>query len=149
MKVKNLRWGYDGGGFAGGPVEGSTMVEIFVTANDMQEYHIVASRYTEFEKIIVSDISFFDDLLSNDYPVERIEESSIEVYDYEITDIPEEMEKSEFAKAIQLARLAMEEYYGYEDTKEDVERAQQFIEPYLEKDLENFELPEIVYEDFI
>ena len=30
MKILNMRWGYDGGGMACGPVEGSAIVEIMV-----------------------------------------------------------------------------------------------------------------------
>ena len=53
MVVRNMRWGYDGGGIACGPVEGNTIVEICVTANDHHNYFVVASRTGEFEKITI------------------------------------------------------------------------------------------------
>ena len=66
----------------------------------------------------ISSIPFFDEWMNHDFVPD--EKKFIEVYDYEITDVPEEMSQSKFAKAIHLARLVMEDYYGCDDDEEDV-----------------------------
>ena len=150
MKVRNMRWGYDGGGVACGPVEGNTIVEICVTGDDHHNYFVLVSRMMSFERVFVSEMPLFDLLIHmNHYDVdmedemEKVEESSFEDYDYEIGDEPEELATSEYAKVIHLARLAMQTYYGCDDEKTDAQTAKEFIAPYMDCVLEEMELPEL------
>ncbi len=151
MKVRNMRWGYDGGGMACGPVDGNWIVEICVTGNDKHNYFVLETRMSEFARIFVSPVPLFDIMIqSNHYDVDSMDEfekavtHSIEDYDYEIGDEPEEMEESEFAKAIHLVRVAMQQFYDNEDDEADYyQTAQDFIEPYVDEELEEMELPEI------
>ena len=155
MKVRSMRWGYDGGGVGCGPIAGSTIVEICVTANDQHNYFVVASRMGNFEKIQISPVPLFDiliqlahyDVESGD-ELEKCDSNSIEDYDYELGAVPEEMGQSRFAKVIHLIRVAMQEYYGNEDKETDYQTAIEFIAPYIDKDLEELELPELIDEEY-
>lgn len=155
MKIRTMHWGYDGGGVACGPVEGSTVVEICVTADDNHNYFVIASRMSEFEKIIVSPMPLFDLLIHmNHYDVEfdteweKVTSNTLEDYDYEIGDAPEEeMAQSRFSKVLHLIRVAMQNYYGEDNEETDAETAREFIKPYLGERLENMELPELVEEN--
>lgn len=151
MIIRNLRWGYDGGGVACGPVEGNTVVEICVTANNLHNYFVIASRYSEFMTVLISPVPLFDVLMQMksdgvemDYEWEKCMSNAIEEYDYEISDAPEEMEHSEFAKAIQLVRVAMQNYYGNDNPETDEETAREFISSYVDVKLEEVELPKLV-----
>ena len=67
VKMINLRWGYDGGGMACGPVEGNTLVELCVTAEDHRNYFILFSRMGEgqLRQLSCPDrgfLQFIDDL---------------------------------------------------------------------------------------
>ena len=44
MKILNMRWGYDGGCMACGPVEGSAIVEIMVREDNGTTAFVTASR---------------------------------------------------------------------------------------------------------
>jgi len=149
MKVRAMRWGYDGGGMACGPVEGNTIVEICVTS-ERKNYFVTVSRMSEFEHVYVSPLPAFDLLIhSNHYDVEFEHEYEkgtahvVEDYDYEIGNEPEEMAASSFAKVIHLARLAMQECYSSCTQEEDYAEAQEFIKKYIDKDIEDIELPEL------
>ncbi len=149
MKIRSMRWGYDGGGVACGPVEGNTVVEICVTGNDEHNYFVLAMRMMEYQKIMVSTMPLFDILIhSNHYDVdfgnewEKCTSNFKEVYDYEIGGAPEEeIEKSEFFRAIQVVRAAMWEFFGSEE-EDDAEGAKEYISEYVGKKLEEIELPE-------
>ena len=161
MKIRNMRWGYDGGGVACGPVDGNTVVELCVTGNDGNNYFVLAMRMTEFQKIIVSPMPLFDVIIHmNHYDVnfdnewEKCTSNFKEQYDYEIGDAPEEeIEKSEFARAIHVVRAAMWDFFG-NDEEGDAEGAKEYISEYVGKNLEEIELPEFEegrdddYEDF-
>jgi len=149
-----LRWGYDGGGVACGPVEGSTIVEVCVTDNEKHNHWIIVSRMSEFERVFVSPMPLFDALIhANHYDVDFAEEFEkcetivTEGYDYEIYDPDEEMEKSEFAKVIRFARNAMKEYYGNDDEKTDAVTAYKYFEKYYNSVVEELDVSEVVYED--
>ena len=57
------------------------------------------------------------------------------------------MLESRFAKVIHLARLAMNAYYGNDDETTAVQTAAKFIEPYVNKDVDTMELPELLYDE--
>lgn len=51
MKIRDMRWGYDGGGVACGPVEGNTIVEICVTEDDKHNYFVLVNLVHKFRSI--------------------------------------------------------------------------------------------------
>ena len=155
MKIRTMHWGYDGGGVACGPVEGNTIIEICVTADDNHNYFVMAMRMSEFMKIIVSSMPLFDVIIHmNHYDVEfeteweKVTSNVLESFDYEIGDAPEEeMAHSRFSKVLHLIRVAMQGYYGDDDEETDAQTAMEFIKPYVGEDLEEMELPELDEKD--
>lgn len=150
MKIRNMRWGYDGGGFACGPVEGNTIVEICVTGNDHHNYFVLVSRMMSFERVFVSEMPLFDIFIHMNHfdvdmeeEMEKVEECSFEDYDYEIGEEPEELGKSVYSKVIHVARVAMQSYYNNDDENTNIQTAQEFITPYIDNELEEIELPEL------
>ena len=154
MKIRKMNWGYDGGGVACGPVEGSTIVEICVT-KDEKNYFVVVSRMSEFERVWVSPVPLYDLLIeANHYDVDfdnefdKVEKTALEDYDYEIGYEPEEMYKSEFAKVIRLARTAMEQNDCFSnDNLTNVKAAEEFIKEYVDGNFDEMDIPE-PYVDF-
>lgn len=150
MKIRNMRWGYDGGGMACGPVSGSTIVEICVTDNDGHNYFVVVSEMDGFQRTGISPMPLFDILMHMmRYDVQFEDEFAkyganvIEDYDYENGDEPEEMLKSKFAKVIHLARLAMQEYMILDDSASEAVAAEKFIKPYVDENIDGMDLPEL------
>ena len=125
MKILGMRWGYDGGGFACGPVEGSTVVELIVADSDRHMHFVVASRMGQYEHIYISPVSIYDLFISgNCFEVdfnatyELIEKLVNEDYDYDTCedfDPAEEFKESKFEAAINFTRFAMKACYGPED----------------------------------
>ena len=140
MKVRSLRWGYDGGGMACGPVSGSMVVEVCVT-----------DKEGHFQRIGVSPMPLYDILIHMmhydvkfDEEFAKYESNVIEDYDFEIGEEPKEMLQSRFAKVIHLARLAMQAYIDLDDdTVSEADAAEEFIEPYADRDVDEMDLPEL------
>ena len=147
--LKKMRWGYDGGGIACGPVEGNTLVEAAVVT-DGEIWFVLDSRMSEFEHIYISRVPLFDRLmirpsgLTSAEEDRLIEEATLEEYDYEIYDIKEDspMYKSRFGSVINLCRLAMEECYGY-GIPNDLE-ADEWSKDYLDEDLNEMDIRIVV-----
>ena len=117
MEVKNMRWGYDGGGLACGPAEGTYNVEIMVTGDDHHNYFIIDGKFCEEHKIYISEIPLFDLVMSLansevdfDYELNKIESHSLENYDFEDGEIPKEIKDSKFAKLINILINITNEY---------------------------------------
>lgn len=157
MIVRGMRWGYDGGGFACGPVEGNTLVEIMVKGNDNLHHYVFVSRMSEFEQIRITSMPVFDiamwmdrSKVDSDAEWKKIEDVTEEMYDYEIYEPDKDMRKSQYVKAIDLARAAMVECYGSED--QSAEAANAFIEEYCDEDIDKMDIPEVIekneYEDY-
>lgn len=160
MKIRNLRWGYEGSGVACGPASGACLAEISFTADDERNYFVLIARVEDGDNIQISNVPLFDlqkyiacfdvDFESE---LEKLESLILEEYGYEIRYIENEeiarMEASPYYKAIHLARLAIEEYCSFPllSPVEEFAAAEKFIKPYLDKDLNDIELPEVVYKD--
>ena len=155
MIVRNMRWGYDGGGVACGPVEGNSIVELVVTHDDAVHF-IVVCRMCEYELVYVSPFSLFDKLihannsdvdLSSEY--EEAKNISIECSEYDINNGPgQSIKKSKLYKAINLARHAMKEYYsvGTTNEDEDIENCKKFISKYIDQDISKMRIPAVKYD---
>jgi hypothetical protein len=154
LTLLNMRWCYDGGGMACGPVEGNTLVELMVRDENGRLFFILESRMSEFEKILVSEYAMFDIAkhvssfyTDFDYEWEKIMKNAFEEYDYEIREIPEEeMKESKFYKAFKLARYAMSDAYGVDDPVE--EEANDFVSEYLDENILEMDIPEVIDEDY-
>ena len=109
---------------------------------------------SEYEHVYISPLPAFDLLIQSNHDdvdfeqeYEKVTKYTIEEYDYEIGDEPEDMFSSAYAKIIHLARLAMQEYYFVESEINDQVRADKFIEVYVESDFDQMELPELENEN--
>lgn len=149
MKIRNMRWGYDGGGVACGPVSGSSVVEVCVT-DERHNYFVIVSEMDGFQRVGVSPIPLFDILIHMmhydvqfDEEFAKYESNVIEDYDFEIGDEPDEMYESKYAKVIHLARLAMQAYMELDDGGSETAAAEKFIEPYIGEDVDEMDLPEL------
>ena len=156
MIIRNMRWGYDGGGVACGPVEGNTLVEVAAMDKEGHTIFVVDSKFQEFEHVYVSEMPMFDLFMYMnrykadwDYEYSKIQESTI--YDCEFTigeESDEENEQNEFSKLIQLARLAMREYWtSYNPIEATEDSTTDFAKDYIDEDIDAMELPEVKYED--
>ena len=164
MIVKNMRWGYDGGGIACGPVEGSYMVETLVADDEEHNYFILCSRLCDDYRIDIAEVPLFDLMMyaplgeAFEYELRKVETVSIEEYDFEKEeeyddDEYEEGEKiphgfalfdcpgmfnSRFGNAIKLTLAAMEKCWGMENpTDQD---AHECVKPYLDEDVDKMEI---------
>ena len=147
MIVRSMRWGCDNGGISFGMAEGNTIVELVVT-KERRTYFIDLIRMMKFEHIFISEMPLYDLLVESsrvdvDFDAEfnKVTESSGEEYSYRISDEPEEMGESAFVKAIHLVRLAMQEHYGNVNPQTDWQTAQDFLRPYVNRDLDEIDLP--------
>ena len=111
-----MRWAYDGGGFACGPVEGSYITEIMFHDEEGRPYFVSVSRMMEFIHGYVSEVSLFDlqlmfgrrDANSDDY-MEKLEKYSTEEFDTELG-YYDEILKSEYRDEMILV-TAMNNYF--------------------------------------
>lgn len=113
----NLRWGYDGGGMACGPVEGNTVTEATFVGSNKDVFFVSVSRMSEFANVYVSETSLFDLLLfMTRYDVDfkkilkQIEDNSKEIYELELCDL-EPINDSKYLKEVKVAMIANDHYF--------------------------------------
>ncbi len=149
MKARNLRWGY-GRATAEGPMDGDTVVELCISANDRHNYFVRSVRRGFQEEIVVSTIPMFDIIIHTHHhdvdgaeELKKCEAFQVEKYQFEIGDAPKELEESEFALAIHLLRAAVQEYAVQNAGINDTLTAVEFFKPYAGKKLEKIKLPKL------
>ena len=136
-RLKGLRWGYDGGGVTCGPIDGSKLVEAMVIDNDGVFLFVTLSRFTEFAKITLSHVSFFDILMhlpdmDLDFNRENkiLEKLTLECYEFENSDLPEDMLESSLGQIFKVM-LQAETHCPCDTSGEDFDGAQQFLSDYF------------------
>lgn len=161
MFVLGLRWGTDGGGFACGPIGEDIEIELLVTDKE-RLYFIYASQFCEFKQVRVSNMSLIDLTLNRandfDYIMSLMDSHSIEQHDWEDFYIdedeenqydpdkiylPDDLKQSKYCNEITLACIALDKALHIDDYKQ--EEANLFIEPYTDKDLDEYEFDNIEY----
>ncbi|MDO4204204.1 MAG: hypothetical protein Q4D07_06910 [Selenomonadaceae bacterium] len=142
MIVKNLRLGYDGGGMCCGPVEGAYGAEVCVMDKDGHNHWILAMEVWDVQVVYVSTFPLLDVMIEmndpdvdGDFETKKMKSVSKEYYEYECGQPDEDMQKSEFANAILLARIALGKY-----VRDEITTGKEFIEPYLYEDIDESEL---------
>ena len=115
---KSMHWGYDGGGMACGPVEGSTVTEITFLDGEGLLVFISVSRLMEFANIYISRSPLYDILfhlgdsdVDFESEMELLEELAIDQKSIEMPDF-EAVEKSEFRDEIYLTLMANDHHYN-------------------------------------
>lgn len=83
MVLRNVRYGYEDGGMACGPVPGTSNVELMVTNDEGKSSFILLSKYCMYETVFISDLSLFDIVMNMkrydidfDNELEKIESNS-------------------------------------------------------------------------
>ena len=102
LNVVSMRWGYDEGGVACGPMEGNTITEIMFNDDEGHPYFVSVTRMAEYVNAYVSEVSLYDLLFrmtgegahAESYIV-TIEKYALESHDIEIDDY-NEIEGSDF-----------------------------------------------------
>ena len=125
MVLRNVRYGYEDGGMACGPVPGTSNVELMVTNDEGKSSCILLSKYCMYETVFISDLSLFDIVMymkhydiDFDNELEKVESNSRYELEYEYeydpktneTIITKEMYEgipSEYHPAIRFGRKVM------------------------------------------
>ena len=147
MKLINLKWGYDGGGMACGPVPGCTIAEIECEDENGDTYFVHISRSGSFpaELAVISKYSGFEDAVNqNDLEIEAyLEDNDNIVYDYEIGDYPEDIFESRFIDVIRLTQMAVFEAVSQNPTQQT---ADIWFKPYKGKDTSECDIEDLYTE---
>lgn len=122
VKMINLRWGYDGGGMACGPVEGSTITETTWLDQNGKIFFVSVSRMSEFANVYVSDASLFDLLLymtrddvDMDCTISQVNGIASEVYELDLND-QSDYQDSENKEMIEITLIANDQYYHMDES---------------------------------
>lgn len=128
MVLRNVRYGYEDGGIACGPVPGTSNVELMVINDEGKSSFILLSKYCMYESVFISDLSLFDVVMNMkrydidfDNELEKVESNSRYDLEYDSntdeTIMTKEMYEgipSEYHSAITFGRKVM---LMYEDEK--------------------------------
>lgn len=128
MVLRNVRYGYEDGGMACGPVPGTSNVELMVTNDEGKSSFILLSKYCMYETVFISDLPLFDVVMNMkrhdidfDNELEKVESNSRYELEYDPktdeTIMTKEMYEgipSEYHSAITFGRKVM---LMYEDEK--------------------------------
>ena len=147
MKILYMRWGYDGGGMACGPVEGSAIVEIMVREDNGTTAFVTASRMEDAENIYTSELPLFDVIMSlassesNFEPeLAKVNKAAEARFSHMIYHMPETAKFNRFYDVMRLARVALNGA-DLEALGSDA-KAKVFIAPYLGKEIGDLEIPD-------
>lgn len=151
MELKSARWGYDGGGIACGPVEGSIMTELMILDDDGHTHFVTASQFNEFGKIMITDFPILDVLVhltdhdvDFDYEWGKVQDIINDSYDYELNSYDSEgfpfrdIYTSKYSKAIY---LAIDGCFKYDFVENCVPVYDEYVDTDIDKiDISNIKL---------
>ncbi|WP_297981611.1 hypothetical protein [uncultured Methanobrevibacter sp.] len=147
MKLINLKWGYDGGGMACGPVAGATIAEIECEDENGDTYFVHISRCGTYpaEYVVISKDSGIEDAVNQEWDniMAYKESSNNTVFDYEIGDYPEDIFKSRFIDVIRLTQMAVFEAVSQNPTQQT---ADIWFAPYKGKDTSECDIEDLYTE---
>lgn len=90
LVLRNVRYGYEDGRMACGPVPGTSNVELMVTNDEGKSSFILLSKYFMYETVFISDLSLFDIVMNMkrydidfDNELEKVESNSRYELEYE------------------------------------------------------------------
>lgn len=135
MKLINLKWGYDGGGMACGPVPGSTIAEIECEDENGDTYFVHISRCGTYptEYVVISKESGIDDAVNQEWDniMAYKESPNNTVFEYDIGEYPGDIFESSFIDVIRLTQMAVIEAVSQNPTQQT---ADIWFKPYKGKD---------------
>jgi len=154
MKIKTLKWGYDGGGMGCcGPVEGSSLVEITFIDDSGKVLFAYESTNGEGTDMRISDMPLYDlmiQLSDDDIDFENMLEkrNAHTVAEFGMIwgdEIPEEMYESDFSDVLMIALAALNHYFNT-PIDEEVE-PEEYLGEFVDDDGKIINVPEIVFDD--
>ena len=153
MKIKSLRWGYDGGGFACGPVEGNSIVELTAIDDAGNLVFTLGSSNGEGIDFKVSDMPLYDlmiNLTDDDVDFEEVlgkaESHAISSFGAIWGDeVPEEMLESKYKPLLSVAFAAL--YHYMNTSTEDEVLPEEFLKEFVDEDGVITNIPEISFDD--
>ena len=135
MKLINLKWGYDGGGMACGPVAGSTIAEIECQDENGDTYFVHISRCGTYptEYVVIIKESGIDDAVNQEWDniMAYKESSNNTVFEYDIGEYPGDIFESRFIDVIRLTQMAVFKAVSQNPTQQT---ADIWFKPYKGKD---------------
>ncbi|MCR5256824.1 MAG: hypothetical protein K6E40_01530 [Desulfovibrio sp.] len=144
MIIESLQWGYDGGGFCGGPVEGSYFAELKFRDAEGAERYACLSVYQESRQIRFARQSLFDfqlDMPGGDAfeaALQELDSKTDEMLEYEDgEDIDGSLKDSPYRHVVRLLRLAVHVYFDDDDPR----TAEEFLAPYAGVDVDALDIP--------
>jgi len=137
MIIEDMRWGAQGyvPSCGGIPTPGSCNVEIKFADEHGEHFYLNLALY-EGGNVFISKEPLFNILTSADFD-ESVMEYNVTCYEEGDLSIDEELADSPYRHVLRLARMAMREY-NIEKTQEE---ADNFIAPYIGKDVDTLGLP--------
>lgn len=128
-----MRWGYDGGGMACGPVEGSYITEIMFKDDKGRLLFASVSRLMEFVNVYVSEVPLFDLLMhiadsevDIEYEMKRLEKNSKRFISSELPEL-ENIEKSRYHNEMLLTLLANDYFCQTEKPGDEADWLNKFL----------------------
>ena len=136
MIIESLQWGYDGGGFCGGPVEGSYIAELKFRDSEGTERYACLSVYQDSRQLRFARQSLFDFQMEDlqeaedfDVALGKLDSMTDDMMDYlDGDDVDGSLRNSPYRNIVRVLRLAM--YVFFDD--DDQRTAEQFIAPYVD-----------------
>ena len=146
MKIMGMRWGYDGGGMACGPVGGTCVVEVRFETQTGEAVLVTTAVMENYEHIDVSAAPLYDKWMDDTFTADEAEEIAFEDYDFSIDDDFSDacFDRSAYRSAIRFTRYCMEQYMKT-DGYPDQEAADRFIAGYIGVDPDTLQIPFVSY----
>ena len=147
MKLINLKWGYDGGGMACGPVAGSTIAEIECQDENGDTYFVHISRCGTYptEYVVISKESGIDDAVNQEWDniMAYKESPNNTVFEYDIGEYPGDIFESSFIDVIRLTQMAVFKAVSQNPTQQT---ADIWFKPYKGKDTSQCDIDDLFTE---
>ncbi len=145
MIIESLQWGYDGGGFCGGPVEGSYFAELKFRDAEGAERYACLSVFQDSRQIRFARQSLFDFQIEDlpeaedfDAALGKLDSMTDGMMDYlDGDDVDGALKDSPYRNVVRLLRLAMHVYFDDDDPR----TAEEFLAPYAGVDVDTLDIP--------
>lgn len=142
--VKTLRYGYDRDGIGCGPIEGQYVTEAMFQRKNGTTYFISVTRFMEFIKVYVSEVSLYDIEMNitninvnMDAENEKLKKYSSEMYDCSIYEL-DDIKKSRNFNEIILVLKAND--YVCVTSEDELMSAEDYISKYEDTDIDQIEI---------
>lgn len=145
MIIESLQWGYDGGGFCGGPVEGAYIAELKFRDAEGVERYACLSVYQDSRQLRFARQSLFDFQVDDlpaaenfDAALDKLDSMTDDMMDYlDGDDVDGALKDSPYRNVVRLLRLAMHVYFDDDDHR----TAEEFLAPYSGVDVDTLDIP--------